>query len=81
MPLLQVRDFPEDLHTKLKQASEADRRSIAQETIVLLRGALGLPEPSKARRAALLAQARKELPAQHKELPDAVALIREDRER
>ena len=40
MPLLQVRDIPEDLYKKLADVAEQDNRSIAQETIVLLKEAL-----------------------------------------
>jgi hypothetical protein len=37
MPLLQVRDIPEDLLEKQADIAEQDSRSIAQETVVLLR--------------------------------------------
>ena len=36
MPLLQVRDIPEDLYEKLAKVAQMENRSIAQETIVLL---------------------------------------------
>jgi len=51
MPLLQVRDMPEDLYEKLSYVAEKENRSIAQETIVLLRKALSLQEERKLRRS------------------------------
>jgi plasmid stability protein len=37
MPLLQVRNFPSDLYDALRETARADNRSLAQETIVILR--------------------------------------------
>lgn len=34
MPALQVRDFPEELYERLRLYAEANRRSIAQQTVV-----------------------------------------------
>lgn len=34
MPALQVRDFPEELYERLRLCAEANRRSIAQQTVV-----------------------------------------------
>ena len=39
MPLLQVRDMPEDLYEKLADTAEQDNRSIAQETVGMLKKA------------------------------------------
>ena len=80
MPTLQVRDLPEDIYVKLSMVAAEENRSIAQQTIVLLRESLGLHKNGKLRRQALLAQ----LPA--RKYPDtsevdAVQLIREDRSR
>jgi hypothetical protein len=44
MPLLQVRDVPEDLYKTIAEIAEQDNRSIAQETIVLLKRALNYVE-------------------------------------
>jgi plasmid stability protein len=40
MPLLQVRDCPEDVYQKLRFQAERDNRSVPQEAVVLLRDAL-----------------------------------------
>ena len=50
MPLLQVRDIPEDLYEKLAKVAQMENRSIAQETIVLLRSALDQKDERLARR-------------------------------
>lgn len=81
MSLLQVRDVPDDLYDKLSRVAEADNRSIAQETIVLLKKALGYTEERKARRKRVLDEiAELNLPDTNK-YPDPAGLIREDRER
>lgn len=81
MPLLQVRDLPEDLYEKLSLVAAADNRSLAQETIVLLRKALGLEQERIARRRKLLEEIRSRKIPRVDDLPDPADLIREDRER
>ena len=54
MPTLQVRDLPEDIYVKLNMIAAEENRSIAQQTIVLLRESLGLHKNNKLRRKALL---------------------------
>ena len=81
MPLLQVRDLPEDLYEKLSAVAAADNRSIAQETIVLLRKALGLQEERMLRRKKLFEEIKSRKVPGIGSFPDAAALIREDRER
>lgn len=81
MPLLQVRDFPEDMYRKITIAARKQNRTIAQQVIVLLGKSLGQEEPNIERRKQLLERIRAtELPGTAKDL-DAVALIREDRDR
>jgi plasmid stability protein len=81
MPLLQVRDMPEDLYEKLSQVAKADNRSIAQETIVLLRKALNLTEERISRRKQLLEEIRRNPLSNSESFPDPAELIREDRDR
>ena len=81
MPLLQVRDIPEDLYDELSKIAKQDNRSIAQETIVLLRSALKLDTERIKRRQALLNEAKSLNIDEGDTLPDPVDLIREDRER
>lgn len=81
MPLLQVRDLPEDLYEKLSAVAIADNRSIAQETIVLLRKALGQQEERRARRKKLFQEIRARKVPEIDSFPDAADLIMADRER
>ena len=81
MPLLQVRDIPEDLYEKLSNVAEQDNRSIAQETIVLLRKALNYKESRISRRKRILAEIRENRLVGADDLTDPAVLIREDRER
>ena len=80
MPTLQVRDLPEDIYVKLNMIATEENRSIAQQTIVLLRESLGLHKNNKLRRKALLKKLSKEKFPETKNI-DVVQLIREDRNR
>jgi len=81
MPLLQVRDMPEDLYEKLSQIAEQDNRSITQETIVLLKKALNYKESRISRRKRILNEIRNDVIPDSNKFPDPAVLIREDRER
>ncbi len=81
MPLLQVRDMPEDLYEKLSQIAEQENRSITQETIVLLKKALNYKESRIARRKRILRGIRSDIIVDSSKFPDPADLIREDRER
>ena len=81
MPLLQVRDIPEDLYEELSRIAKLDNRSIAQETIVLLRSALNLKSERIKRRKAILKEARALNIDNADQLPEPAELIREDRDR
>lgn len=81
MPLLQVRDIPEDLYEDLARVAKAENRSIAQETIVLLRGALNNTMERKARRRKVLEQAEEMSVDSADSFADPADLIREDRQR
>ncbi len=80
MPTLQVRDLPEDVYVSLVMLAEKESRSIAQQTISLLKDALGLHANNKIRRKALLAGiSMKTFPDSG--VIDPVSLVREDRDR
>ena len=86
MPLLQVRDCPEDVYQKLRHRAESDNRSVHQETIVLLRSALELQDAGQYQsHLDRLCQRINDFNEQHPKtvLPSAdwAAMIREDRER
>ena len=81
MPLLQVRDCPEDIYRKIAMSAKRQNRTIAQQTVVLLEKGLGQEGPNTERRRQLLEKINnREIPAHVKKI-DAVALIREDRNR
>lgn len=81
MPLLQVRDMPEDLYKKLAEIAEEDNRSIAQETIALLKKALSYTKSKQARRKRILNKIYNNPIPNIDTFPAPAALIREDRER
>ena len=81
MPLLQVRDCPEDLYKKISYTAKRQNRTIAQQVLVLLEKGLGQNGPNKERRKHLLELINnREIPESLKDV-NAVQLIREDRER
>ncbi len=84
MPLLQVRDFPEPLYRALEERAREERRSISQQTIVLLDHALGPIPDNKKRRKALLKNIddiHTAYALDYEHLSNPALLIREDRER
>lgn len=45
MATLNVKDFPDELYGRLRERAARERRSVAQEVIHLLEGAVAEPEP------------------------------------
>lgn len=81
MPLLQVRDIPEDLYDEITRVARLDNRSIAQETVFLLKSALNYSDTRIKRRLAVLKEIKSlDLDSSDK-MSDPVDLIREDRNR
>jgi len=81
MPLLQVRECPEDIYKKITLVAKSENRSIAQQVIVLLEKGLGQEQSNVERRRKLLEKIEsREIGSKDKDL-DVVAMIREDRER
>ena len=80
MPTLQVRDLPEDVYTQINYLAEKEHRSLAQETIVLLKQGITTKLGNKERRRKLLEKIS-DLNIDGSKFPDPVVLIREDRER
>jgi len=80
MPTLQVRDLPEDIYSQLSYLAEKEHRSLTQEAIVLLKEGLEAKIGNKERRRKVL-EKMADLDIGRENLPDAVSLIREDRER
>ncbi len=81
MPLLQVRDISEDLYEEISRVARLDNRSIAQETVVLLKSALNYSDTRINRRLAVLKEIKSLNIDSSDELPDPVDMIRRDRDR
>ena len=82
MPTLQVRDLPDYIYQQIVELAESERRSITQQTIILLEKALEIEKHNKYRRKELFDQIIKETESEcNKDFPNPVKLIREDRDR
>ena len=81
MPLLQVRDCPEDIYKKIAIAAKRRNRTIGQQIVVLLEKSLGQEQPNVERRRQLLEKIKTRKIADEIKRIDAVALLREDRDR
>jgi antitoxin FitA len=80
MPTLQVRDLPEDVYVQLNYLAEKEHRSMAQETIVILKEGIVSRLGNKERRKKLL-ETPNVIDIDGSTLPDPVDLIRKDRDR
>jgi hypothetical protein len=80
MALLQVRNFPDDKYELISQMARKERRSIAQQTILLIEKGLEEETPRERRIKALQRSMAREIPESMKNF-DVVASIREDRDR
>jgi len=81
MPTLQVRDVPEHIYRRLTDLAEKERRSLAQQTLVVLAKGLEIEIDPKARRREALHRISLIDRNLTKHLPSAVKMIREDRDR
>ena len=81
MPLLQVRDFPADIYDEIAFEAKRQNRSIAQQTIVLIKKGLGEEVSNQERRRRLLEEVRSWDVSEEAKKIDVVKWIREDRER
>jgi hypothetical protein len=81
MPLLQVRDCPEDIYKRISIVAKRQNRTIAQQIVVLLEKSLEMEQPNVERRRELLKKIQERRIPEEAKGVDAPALIREDRER
>ena len=81
MPLLQVRECPEDIYRKIMYAAKVENRTIAQQTVVLLKKGLGQQETNMLRRKNLLDRIQKRRIPEAIKAVDTALLVREDRDR
>jgi plasmid stability protein len=79
MPALQVRDLPEDIYVQIGYLAEKEHRSLAQETVVILKEGIVSKLGDRERRRKLLSVERP-LDVNGNDLPDPNALVR-DRDR
>jgi len=80
MPTIQVRNIPNDIYVQIQYLAEQEQRSIAEQTIILLKESLNNSNGHKNRRRMILKKMGN-LPITGVQLPDPVTLLREDRER
>jgi hypothetical protein len=81
MPLLQVRDFPEDIYEEITFEAHRQNRTIAQQTIILIKKGLGEEMSNKERRRVAIEKTFSRNIPQNAQAVDYVKLVREDRER
>ena len=80
MPVLHVRNVPQDLYHRLQRRAKAQRRSLSAEVITLLTWAVEEAERSPEATLAGIRQRRFFRPAEVG-APDSTILLRRDRER
>ena len=81
MPLLQVRECPEDIYRKISHVAKNENRTIAQQVVVLLEKGLGQQESNIERRKRLMEKLQNRQISPDIKVIDSVSLIREDRDR
>jgi hypothetical protein len=81
MPLLQVRDCPEDIYKKISCDAKKQNRTIAQQVLVVLERGLGQEKPNIERRKELLERIEGRTISEKVNEIDDVKILREDRDR
>ena len=81
MPLLQVRDFPADIYEEITYEAKRQNRTIAQQTIVLIKKGLGEEVSNKERRRRIFEETKTWEVSEEAKAIDVAKWIREDRER
>jgi plasmid stability protein len=79
MPILHVRNVPDELYAELQRRADAQRRSLSAEVIVLLDWALDQVERTPATLASI--RGRRSYDPAAAGAPDSTTLLREDRAR
>ncbi|MDR0597468.1 MAG: hypothetical protein LBG14_03060 [Treponema sp.] len=81
MPLLQVRDFPEDIYEEIIYEARRQNRTIAQQTIILIKKGLSEEMSNKERRRLAVERTFSRNIPRDVKAADYVKFIREDRDR
>ena len=79
MPTLQVRDLPTEIYNQLNYLAEKEHRSLAQQTIVLLKEGIEKRLENKNRRKSLIATFDG-IGIDSSLIPSPESLVREDRD-
>jgi hypothetical protein len=81
MPRIQVRDVPDHIYRLLAEQAKRERRSLAQQVVVVLARGLQVEGDAKAHRRELLEAIQSGPPFHTGKLTEPARLIREDRRR
>jgi len=81
MALLQVRNFPDDKYAEISGLAKDGRRTIAQQTILLIESGLSGGESAKERRQRAIERTMARTTLTIMKNTDFAAMVREDRER
>ncbi len=80
MPILQVHDLPDEIYSQIYLLAQKEHRTIGQQTILMLQDSIDKRIGNKSKRQ-LVFKKMEDLNIEADQLPDPVALLREDRER
>lgn len=80
MPTLHVRNVPAELYSRLQELAVQENRSLSAEVIALLEQAVSVG-PSRRREVLQSIRRRRGRIAGRGDLPESLALLREDRDR
>ncbi len=82
MPILHVRNVPDEVYARLLRLADTQKRSLSAEVIALLEDALQEVEARRSQARTLAGIRRRRLSYSVKtKVPDSVVLLREDRAR
>jgi antitoxin FitA len=81
MPTLHVRNVPDELHDRIRTLASAQKRSLSAEVVKLLERDLQDEQVRASQQVLLTTIARRRSRRTSKQIPDSVALLREDRNR
>ncbi|AIN93530.1 hypothetical protein H0R90_09255 [Treponema putidum] len=80
MPTLQVHDLPDEIYSQIYLLAQKEHRTIGQQTILMLQDSIDKRIGNKSKRQLVLKK-MEDLNIETDQLPNPVALLREDRER
>ena len=81
MPSLQIRNLNQDMYDAIVALAKEENRSIAQQSVVLLRSALNIETKKMQLRDALETFKSIQIKTPHHRFPSSEKLLREDRDR